>query len=604
MGYIALRRWMLGIALTGLMLGGCSQLIVNSYWSNLSWAVTALLVSVPALVIMIDSMLHGKWGVDLLGVVAIISALLVGEYLAAAIVATMLSSGYALEGYAEGKAQAELSALIKRVPTIAHKKVGTTWQEVPVGDLAAHDQVLVRAGDTVPVDGILLGRASLDQSAMTGESTIVERAQGSEILSGVVNAGEAFEMMVLRSAADSADDALVELVRQASLERAPFVRLADRYARWFLPVSLCMAAVAWVWSEDPVRMVAVLVVATPCPLILAAPIALVAGLSCAAHEGIIVKNGSALERISRADKLMVDKTGTLTLGEPGVSRIVAMPGYKEESILSLAASLEQFSAHVVAEAMVARAEKHNLELLHPQDVVESPGQGISGYLPQTKLVVGSPTWIAKQDLPVPPGSPLEGETQIGVIVNGQAAGSIFLADQIRGDAKDTLLQLTQMGISETVMLTGDRTETAEKVASKLSLGRVYAELNPQDKMAIVAENSGGEHSLIMLGDGINDAPSLALADVGIAMGGRGSAASAQSADIVIAEDRLALVSRIFQIGKRTLHIARQSVWAGMIMSGIAMLIAFMGYLPPALGALGQEGIDVAVILNALRALQA
>ena len=407
MGYIALRRWMLGIALTGLMLGGCSQLIVNSYWSNLSWAVTALLVSVPALVIMIDSMLHGKWGVDLLGVVAIISALLVGEYLAAAIVATMLSSGYALEGYAEGKAQAELSALIKRVPTIAHKKVGTTWQEVPVGDLAAHDQVLVRAGDTVPVDGILLGRASLDQSAMTGESTIVERAQGSEILSGVVNAGEAFEMMVLRSAADSADDALVELVRQASLERAPFVRLADRYARWFLPVSLCMAAVAWVWSEDPVRMVAVLVVATPCPLILAAPIALVAGLSCAAHEGIIVKNGSALERISRADKLMVDKTGTLTLGEPGVSRIVAMPGYKEESILSLAASLEQFSAHVVAEAMVARAEKHNLELLHPQDVVEAPGQGISGYLPQTKLVVGSPTWIAKQDLPAPPGRPLE-----------------------------------------------------------------------------------------------------------------------------------------------------------------------------------------------------
>ena len=597
------RKWMLAGALAGLSVAGF--LWITGYHAQFDTSLIAgtLVVLVPAAWLMFHSLLQGNWGVDLLGVIAILAALIVGEYLAAAIVATMLSSGYALEEYARGRAQAELSALISRVPTIAHRKRGTSWEEIPVQQIRRHDQLLIRAGDTVAADGILLGQASLDQSAMTGESIIVERAQGSEVLSGVVNAGEAFEILVIRSAADSAYDAVIELVRRAQQDRAPFVRLADRYARWFLPLSLVLALASWVWSGDAVRFVAVLVVATPCPLILAAPIALVAGLSCAAREGIVVKNGGALERISRAKTLMVDKTGTLTLGEPRVTRVEARHGFLQDQILALAASLEQFSAHVVAEALVHYAEDRHLQLLRPQSPRETPGQGICGELPGGQLLVGSPSWLEEQGRYLLPGEKVIGETQIGVVYNQTPVGSVFLSDQLRHDAQGTLLELGELGINKRFMLTGDQGETAQRIASQLPLDRVYAALSPKDKMDLVVENSGGEDTLIMLGDGINDAPALALADIGIAMGSKGSAASAQSADIVILEDRLSLVARVVEIGKSTLVIARQSVRAGMILSIAAMIVAFLGYLPPALGAILQEGIDIAVILNALRALK-
>lgn len=590
-------------ALVGL--GAAGLLWILGYEQISRWALMAgtLWVWVPAAWIMLRSLRGGDWGVDLLGVIAILAALLVGEYWAAALVATMLASGYTLEEHARGRALSELSALLERAPQIAHKKRGQSWEEVPVEELQPHDQILVRPGDTVPVDGILLGPASLDQSALTGESSLVDRASGAEVLSGVVNAGSAFELLALRSSKDSAYDLIIELVRQAQRERAPFVRLADRYARWFLPISLGLALASWIVSMDPVRGVAVLVVATPCPLILAAPIALVSGLSCAARSGIVVKNGGALERVSRAGILMVDKTGTLTLGEPRVSRVVAGQGYGENEVLALAAGLEQFSAHVAAEALVHEAERRGLGMIVPQDAKEEPGQGIQGQIPGGELWVGSPAWLQQQGVKDFPGSSGAGETQVGIAINQQGVGSVFLADRLREDALYTLEKSRSMGVSSRMMLTGDHPEVAYRISRELPLERVYADLKPEDKMALVAENSGGEHSLIMIGDGINDAPALALADIGIAMGGRGSAASAQSADMVILEDRLDRVVRVLEIGKKTMRIARQSVWAGMILSLLAMSVAAWGYLPPAGGALLQEGIDVAVILNALRALK-
>jgi heavy metal translocating P-type ATPase len=575
------------------------------------WAATVAVMLVPLTVSIARTLAAGRVGVDAIALVAMAGALAVGEYLAGAVIALMLSGGNALEAMASRRARRELTALLERMPTIAHRRGGAGWEEVPVEELAVGDVVLVRAGELVPVDGAVQSpEAVVDESALTGEPLPVTHVRGAIVQSGAANAGDAFEMRARRLASDSAYANIVRLVRAAETQRAPFVRLADRYAAVFLPLTLAIAGAAWAFSGDAVRAVAVLVVATPCPLILAAPIAIVSGVSRAARLGVIVKGGAAIERLGEARTVLLDKTGTLTLGTPTVQEVVTFDGNAEEEVLRLAASVDQLSAHVLAEALVHDAEGRGLRLLEPADAVEEPGQGIEGSVGGRRVAVGSSGWLrsrgydtASTDIGRDDGKEA-GLARVLVGVDGRVAGVVVMADRLRDDARELAGDLRAAGVGRVAMVTGDRLSVAERIAAETGLDRLYAEQGPEDKLDVVRGiRSDPELApVVMVGDGVNDAPALALADVGIAMSGPGATVSSETADAVITVDRIDRVATAVSVGRRALRIARESVVFGIGLSAIAMGFAALGYIPPVGGALLQEGIDVAVIVNALRAL--
>lgn len=574
------------------------------------WAATVAIMLVPLTVSIARTLAAGRVGVDAIALVAMAGALAVGEYLAGAVIALMLSGGNALEASASRRARRELTALLERMPTVAHRRADGGWQEVAVGELEVGDRVLVRAGELVPVDGAIAGaEAVVDESALTGESLPVTHARGAAVRSGAANAGDAFELEVTRVAAESAYANIVRLVRAAETQRAPFVRIADRYAALFLPLTLALAAIAWAASGDPVRAVAVLVVATPCPLILAAPIAIVSGVSRAARCGVIVKGGAAIERLGEARTVLVDKTGTLTLGEPAVREVVALEGGEEE-ILRLAASVDQLSAHVLAEALVHEAERRGLALADPAGAVEQPGQGIEGTVDGRRVAVGSGAWLGLRGYEVEQAGRVGGDSEdaglakVLIGVDGRLAGVAVMADRLREDARGLADELRAAGVRRVAMVSGDRRSVAERIGEETGVDEVYAEQSPEDKLEVVRTMRGDPETapVVMVGDGVNDAPALALADVGIAMSGPGATVSSETADAVIVADRVDRVAMAVAIGRRSLGIARQSVVFGIGLSAVAMVFAALGYIPPLAGALLQEGIDVAVILNALRAL--
>jgi heavy metal translocating P-type ATPase len=592
-------------------IGGALSLLGATAAGDAVWAATVALMLVPLTWSIVRTLAQGRVGVDAIALVAMAGALAIGEYLAGAVVALMLSGGNALEASASRRARRELTALLERMPTVAHRRRGGGWEEVPVESLGVGDAVLVRAGELVPVDGtVLSARAELDESALTGESMPVSYVRGAALQSGVANAGDAFELRATRLASESAYANLVRLVRAAETQRAPFIRLADRYAAIFLPLTLAIAAAAWFASGDAVRAVAVLVVATPCPLILAAPVAIVSGVSRAARAGVIVKGGTAIERLGEARTVLLDKTGTLTLGAPAVQETIPFGGFEGEEVLRLAASLEQLSAHVLAEGLVHDAERRGLRLAEPHDGMEEPGQGVEGTVEGRRVAAGSAAWLRGRGVDVAAAEAVgdgEGDAglaKVAVAVDGQLAGVVVMADLLREDARELAGALRAVGIRRVAMVTGDRREIAERIAADSGLDLVYSEQGPEDKLAVVREmRSDPELSpVVMVGDGVNDAPALALADVGIAMGGPGATVSSDTADAVITVDRIDRVATAVSIGRRSLAIARQSVLFGIGLSLVAMGFAAFGYLPPIAGALLQEGIDVAVILNALRAL--
>jgi heavy metal translocating P-type ATPase len=485
---------------------------------------------------------------------------------------------------------------------------------VPVVVVLVGVVVVVRAGEVVPVDGAVVGAAAVvDESALTGEPLPVTVARGGTVRSGTANAGEVFELRTVRLASESAYAAVVRLVRAAEGQRAPFVRLADRYAAVFLPVTAAVAGIAWAVSGDAVRALAVFVVATPCPLILAAPIALISGVSRAARAGVIVKGGGVIERLGRVRTVLLDKTGTLTLGTPEVERVVAFDGIEEAELLRLAASLDQLSTHALAEALVHDAEARGHELSFPTGVEERPGQGVEGRVDGHVVTVGSPDWLRERGFG--PGVDAAaarlddangaGSAKILVGVDDRLAGGIVMADRPRDDAPELITGLRQAGVHCIAMVTGDREATANDVGLELGVDRVYAERSPEEKLEVVRDLQGRTHlgPVAMVGDGINDAPALALADVGIAMGAAGATVASETADAVIVVDRIDRVGDAIRIGGRSLSIARQSVLAGMGLSLLAMGFAAFGLVTPVFGALLQEAIDVAVILNALRALR-
>ena len=573
---------------------------------NAIWAAVGGCGAAYALWAMAEALRQGRVGVDVIALLALIGALAVGEPLAAAVIAVMLASGRALEAWAAGRARRDLHALLERAPRTARRYRDQALETVPLDAVMPGDLVLVAPGELVPVDGIVAsGAAVLDESALTGEMRPVERAPREPVRSGVVNAGGPFDLRVTTTAADSTYAGIVRLVSEAEASQAPFVRLADRYAVWFLLVSLAGAGAAWV-AAGAERAVAVLVVATPCPLILAAPVALVAGLSVAARRGVVVKGGAVLERLARCTTLLLDKTGTLTSGRPRVAAIIPAGAHEPAEVLRLAASLDQVSVHVLAGAVVEAATAHGGRLVLPQQVEEVPGQGIRGTVGTHHVAVGRAAWAGVTGLPdwvktARRRARLDGALTVFVAVDGEPAGVLLLNDPLRPDAARTIRALRSGGISRIVMVTGDRAEVARGIGAVIGVDEVLAERTPADKLdAVRAERTRAP--VIMVGDGINDAPALALADVGVAMGAHGSSASSEAADAVLTVDRIDRVGEVRALARRTRRIAMQSVLAGMGMSVAAMVAAAAGLLPAVWGALLQEAIDVAVILNALRVL--
>ncbi len=570
--------------------------------SDAVFALTAAAVLVPLVWTVGRSLVARDVGVDAIAIVAIAGALGLGEYLAGAVVALMLAGGNALEESAHRRARRELSALVARAPKIAHRRTGAEIEEVPVDAVGIGDVVVVRGGEVVPVDGVVASEnAVIDESSLTGEPFPVTIRRGDAVRSGTANAGEVFELRAIRPASESAYAALVRLVRQAETQQAPLVRLADRYAAFFLPLTALVAGAAWALTGDPVRALAVFVVATPCPLILAAPVALISGVSRAARVGVIVKGGGAIEQLGRVRSVLLDKTGTVTLGAPQVERIVVLDGVPEGELLRLAASLEQVSVHSLAEALVHEAQERRLELSFPTNVVEGRGRGIEGDVDGKHVAVGSAGWL--RDLHYDTGQ--SGDAQVLVGIDGRLAGTVTLGDHLRPDALELVPALRAAGVSHIALATGDRADVAELIGKELGVDRVYSDQSPEDKLALVRalQERSELRPVAMVGDGINDAPALALADVGIAMGTAGATVSSETAAVVILVDRVGRVADAIRIGRRSLGIAQQSVLAGLGLSIVAMGFAAFGYVTPLAGALLQEAIDVAVILNALRALR-
>lgn len=593
-----MRMGLVGLAVVGLF-GAVLPGEVGAWLHRLATmpVLAALLLQI------VRSLRRGEVGLDLLAALSMAAALGFGEELAANVVALMYAGGQLLEDFAEARAGRDMTALLERVPRFAMRQVDGRLEEVPIQALVPGEHLLIRTGEVLPVDGLVIeaGGAVLEQSAITGEAAPVRLAQGSEAQSGASNAGDAFHLEVLRPAAESTYARIVHLVSSARASKSPVGRLADRFALVFLAVTLMLAGLAWWLSGDPVRAVAVLVVATPCPLILALPVALISGMSRAARHGVLVKTSGALERLWTVRTAILDKTGTLTRGGLELGAVEPLDGFTSERVLHLAASLDQASNHVTARALVRAAESSGLRLALPEAVEEEPGAGVAGIVEGHRVAVGGRHFVAGHCHDADQLLALSESGQIAVSVDGRLAGLISLADGLRPEVAAVLDGLRQSGIARLVLASGDRQSVAETVTEGLGLDLVRGELQPDDKLALVAAETGAAPTL-MVGDGVNDAPALAAATVGIAMGARGTAASAETADIVILVDAIDRLLIARKIALRTRQIALQSVVGGLVLSLLGMVAAAFGLLTPVAGALLQEAIDVAVILNALRAL--
>ena len=594
------------VALVGLVAGLGLMLAAENELATFAWSIGVFPVLAALIVEIVRSLAKGEVGLDIVAALSMSAALLFGETLAAAVVALMYSGGTFLESFAEGRARREMSQLLSRVPRTATRHRDGKLEDVPLEDIEPDDLLLIRQGDVAPVDGAVEGeRAILDQSALTGESMPVRLSRGREVMSGSTNAGEAFDLRVTRRASESTYAGIVRLVEAAQASKAPMARLADRYSLLFLLITMVLAASAWWFTGDPIRAVAVLVVATPCPLILAVPVALVAGLSRAAQFGVLIKGARPLESLAGVRTLVLDKTGTLTDGRPQIVSIDTLDSMSQDQLLFLAASLEQASKHPMALAIVSSARERGRALQIPEQVVEIAGEGLVGVVDGRDVVVGGASFVAGMlGATVPePGILEAGSALVSVAVDGKLVGHIIMADALRSGAARLLAGLRKLGIDRIMLATGDRHAVAQAITVGLSLDAVHSEMTPDQKVQLVLDERESHAPVMMVGDGVNDAPALAAADVGVAMGARGSAASAEAADVVLLVDHLDRLLPGIEIAQGARRIALQSVAAGIGLSVAGMMAAALGYLTPVQGALLQEAIDVAVILNALRALR-
>ena len=594
------------IAASGLLAGLTLLSIDSVALASLIWTFATLPILATLLLQAFRSLRRGDFGLDILAALSMAFALFFGEYLAANVVALMYAGGQMLEGYASGRAAREMAALVGRVARTAFRYSGDQLELIQIEAIGAGDRIMIRQGEVLPVDGILLSpRAVLDESALTGEALPVDHLTGEEVLSGSASIGPVFTLKALRPASESTYAAVVRLVETARNSKAPMTRLADRYGLVFLLMAVTIASSSWLLSDDPRRALAVLVIATPCPLILAVPVALMSGISRCASIGCLVKDGGALEALSRVRVAVLDETGTLTHGKAQIVAIRCSDWIDKDELLRLAASVDQASSHVMAAALIAEAQARHLTLSPPTDVEEIGGTGLEGTVDGRRVVVGGDRFVKSRSSERPSytveGYHRAGEVVVTVAIDGMVAGSIIMADPVRAEAVGVLQRLRSAGIEKIILASGDRLDVASHVGSILGIERVLGEQTPASKVdAVVAARSFGP--VMMVGDGVNDAPALAAADVGVALGARGAAASSEAASVVLLVDRLDPLANALVVARRTVTIARESVMVGLGLSVAGMIAAAFGYLPPLHGALLQEAIDVAVILNALRVL--
>lgn len=561
----------------------------------------ALAIAAWQAVGMVRQLLRREFGLDVLAITAIIATVLVGEFIAALVVVLMLTGGEALEDYANRRAKRELDALLARAPQRARVQRDGGFADVSVDEVVVGDVVLIRPSEVVPVDGVLLSpTTTVDESSLTGESIPVEKVAGDTLLSGSVNGVQAVELRASATASASQYQQIVALVAAASESRAPVVRLADRYAVPFTAFSLALAAVAWLVSGEPNRFAEVLVLATPCPLLIAAPVAFVGGMSRAARNGLIVKGGAVLEQLARARTVAFDKTGTLTRGTPEITEIRPSGGISSDELLTAVAEAEEYSSHVLAASFLRAADARGLVRRGAESAREVATNGVEAVVAGRRIVVGKFAFVAEHapDAVRTPIAP--GELAVYAAIDGRYAGAILASDIVRPEAPDMLARLDALGIRHTLMLTGDARETAEHVAAALGIGEVQAECLPADKVAAIQHLD--ERPVVMVGDGVNDAPVLAAAEVGVAMGAKGATAASESADVVVLVDDIGRVADAITIGRRTVRVALQSIWIGIGVSVALMLVASFGLIPATVGALLQELVDLVTILAALRAV--
>lgn len=557
------------------------------------------LTTISMFIAMIKTLKSGKYGVDILAITAIVATLFVGEYWASLVVLIMLTGGDSLEDYATKEAGRELSALLKNTPVTAHRISHEKMEDILAEKVQVGDLIIVKPGEVVPVDGHLeKGLGEVDESSLTGESRPVEKKIGDLIMSGSVNGDVALYLRVIKKASDSQYQTLVKLVKESKAKPAHFVRLADQYAVPFTIAAYLIGGVAWFVSKDPVRFAQVLVVASPCPLILAAPVALVAGMSRSSRHGIIVKTGTTLEKLAKGKTVAFDKTGTLTKGQLAMDKInLVNETFSKEKVLQYVASAEQNSTHILARSLVIAGQKQELTLLPVTHLKEITGQGIIGTIEGQTVKVGKKDFILKE----PDKVKMENQTAVFVAINDTYVGYITFHDVIRKEARETITGLKELGVKNILMLTGDQEAIAKTIASEVGITQVHANCLPEEKISTLKNQPEDARPVIMVGDGVNDAPALAISDVGIAMGAHGDTAASESASAVILKDSLTPVKEAIKISQDTMRIARESVLIGLAICVVLMLIAATGAIPTLIGAALQEVVDTVSILSALRA---
>lgn len=569
-----------------------------------NWAYGIILItgSVMALMMfweMIQTLREGKYGVDILAITAIVATLAVGEYWASLMILIMLTGGDSLEDYAAGKANQELKSLLDNSPQKAHRLNGENLEDVSVEEINVGDELVVKPGELVPVDGLVkTGTSTVDESSLTGESKPIEKNPGDELMSGSVNGDGSLKMVAEKTVADSQYQTIVNLVKESAARPAHFVCLADRYAVPFTLVAYLIAGVAWFVSKSPTRFAEVLVVASPCPLILSAPIALVAGMGRSSRHGVVIKSGTMVEKLASAKTIAFDKTGTITQGQLSVDQVQPINAeITAAELVGLAASVEQESSHILARSIVAYARKQDVPLKNITDLAEVSGAGVKAFVDGAEIRVGKKNFVTQESQ----ATEKIDKTTIHISRNGTYLGRITFTDTVRPEAKETMEKLHQLHLQRILMLTGDQESVAETIAAEVGITEVHGECLPQDKLTILKELPKENHPVIMVGDGVNDAPSLAAADVGIAMGAHGATAASETADVVILKDDLSKVSQAVEIAQDTMKIAKQSVLIGIFICVLLMLIASTGIIPALIGAMLQEVVDTVSILSALRA---
>ena len=567
---------------------------------DIPWALGGLIGLIPSIKWVIDELKDRQMGSDVLAIFSIVGALAIKEFFAAAVISFMLASGRALESWAEGRAEFALKSLIDRMPKLANRITKSGELEVvAIEQIISGDRLIVKSGEIVPVDGITQESCYLDQSALTGEPLPVLLNKMDSVISGTLNAGNTFEMVASGNVSQSTYSGIVTMVRNSRAESSPNIRLANKWALRFVPLTIFIAVAAWLITGEVKRAVAVLVVATPCPLILAVPIALVAGMSRATKSGAVIKGGAILEKLSRAQIVLLDKTGTVTHGGPVITEIVVLPGFSTEYVLQIAASLDQYSPHIVAKSLVAEAKRREINLLTATNIVEEHGKEVVG------LVAGKRVRVGAVPDELPSWAKLKQPLLVALRVEEELIALFGLEDPIRTESRRTIEELHKLGVTEIVMVTGDKEETANSVANELGINRVIANSKPETKLNVVHEyRNKVTGTVIVVGDGINDAPALAASDVGIAMGARGASAASEAADVVIIEDSIDRVTSAIALAKIAHRKALQASIGGMGLALIAMFAAAFNNLTPSQGAIVQEIIDLLAIMWALTTLKA